>query len=174
MHHVDLKLFRGRCLELVGLGEPIGERAGPERLEIDRVGEDEDGPRIDVVGLEQVLDFPFGLFFDPVVDVLVAPARATGGSRPERSHRRSCFRSAFEMSGRIGSPDCVQSALAVRARASRRAAFGPGRSRSGCAERRSGGETRGEAVCGQTEMQGLRDLRGRLAAGACVGHRQSA
>ena len=51
------------------------KRADPERFEIDRVGEKEHRARVDMVRLDQVLDFASGLFLDPVIDVLARRGR---------------------------------------------------------------------------------------------------
>src|SRR5262249_5199516 len=62
-------------MKIVRSGVSLQKRGRPQRLEVDRIGQDQKGPRIDVLGCEQIPDLPFGLLLDPGVD---SPPRLFG------------------------------------------------------------------------------------------------
>ena len=160
-------------MEIVGLRELRGEGAGPECLEVDRVRENDDRLRVDILRLEQVLDFSLGLLFDPVIDILPRGR----GRLPEVNREQPALVVTFNQLLEFGEdalPDCVQSALAVRS-STAAAALGPCRGIVSVVQIGEKSMKRGvELPRRQVEMHGLGDLRGRFAAGARVGHGESA
>src|SRR5947208_1964820 len=68
VHQVDPDFVPCRDVEIARSGVIRPERRGPEGLEVDCIGEDQEGARMDLGRLEQVLDLPAGLLLDPGVD----------------------------------------------------------------------------------------------------------
>ena len=159
-----------RGLEGAGVGATGREGPFPERLEVDRIGENQHGLQ-DMARLEQVLDPVSGLLLDPGVDGL--PRLFGCGAEVDRVDASSVVH--LDALAEVGEdrlarldPECIgHEELDIR---------GLGGPRQGGRPADQVGDQPMklpmERAGGQVEVEGLGHLTGRLALGPGVGHRQ--